>query len=436
MTLKLDVYLEGKSEALGSLSRADDGSVCFSYTTDDLPHPLSLSLPVREEPFGDDAARGFFDNLLFENATREQVRARYGLEDNDIVSLLYHLGKDCPGAVSVVPEGEAPGKQPGDLGSDYDALSTDDVAEIVRSLRDHRRMPDSTGDPSPLAGVQGKVALTQLPDGRFSLPKHGTGAPTTHVLKVPRAGEFRLIDHEHKLMQIAASISRQPVAETQIIGDDDDLSMRGLLITRYDRQVESCMVHRIHQEDFCQALGLSQFLKYQRNGSPERCFSARAVGDILRQTNVPGINRRAFLEATILNLLLGNTDNHAKNHSLLYVEYEPCLAPLYDIVPTITDAQVTHQLSFDIGKAQMTDDLTAADLDEFVRHLGVRGLSSGVQKELGKIVHAVNEVIPDQRGPVFKRLGDAMAEQARWIAPALGLDIKVPERDALVINRP
>lgn len=433
--LRLDVYLEGSPDPIGLLTRANDGSLSFEYISGDVSHPLSLSLPLEQGPFSDTETRGFFENLLFENAMREQVMQKYAIDQNDIANLLYHLGKDCPGAVSVVPEGAAPAKQPGNLSHDYVPLSEADLARIMGSLRDRKRMPDGTDDPSPLAGVQGKVALTLLPDGQFALPRKGIGAPTTHILKVPGPYDMRLVDHEHKLMQLAADFLDHPIAETQMIGDGD---LRGLLITRYDREIIDGKVHRIHQEDFCQALGFGSYLKYQRKGESVQTFTARRVGLILSKCDVPAKARLAFFEGTILNLLFGNADNHAKNHSLLYMPSRPNrpqLAPFYDMVPTIIDSTVTHQLSFDIGAAKMTDDITDHDLESFAKDLGMRNFSAPLRRRTAELVEAVIAQIPQLNGPAYKRLGDAMAEQARGLCYALALELEAPERDLVVINR-
>lgn len=118
----LDVYLEALSDPVGKLSATSDGVMSFIYTTDSLPHPISASLPVQEEPYGDVAARGFFSNLLFENEMRDQIMQRHGISEGDIVGFLFHLGEDCPGSISCVPEGAPPGKRPGRLDLDYDAL--------------------------------------------------------------------------------------------------------------------------------------------------------------------------------------------------------------------------------------------------------------------------------------------------------------------------
>ncbi|TQM93787.1 HipA domain-containing protein [Roseinatronobacter monicus] len=431
--LELEVFLEAHPAPIGRLTRFDDGAVGFHYITDALAHPLSLSLPVREEPFTDAEARAFFANLLFENAQREQVMQRHGLDFTDIVGLLEHLGGDCPGAVSCVPIGTGPAKTPGDLLSDYDPIDDDTLRRIMVSLRDRRRVPDDTRDPSPLAGVQGKIALAQLPCGRFALPKRGLNVPTTHILKVPRPGEMSAVAQEHLVMTLIAELQRHPVAETQCIGEGD---LQGLLITRFDRRIDGTTVSRLHQEDFAQGLGLGPLLKYERNGSGARRFSAEAVGRLLMATEQPGQARQAFLEVTLLNLALGNTDNHAKNHALLYTGQRPTFAPIYDTMPVLIEDQVTHQLAFDIGRAQMTDEITRADLDTFILALGFPRTTPALLARLQQLLTATVAHIPEMSGPVRKRIGDAMAVQTCALAQALEMDIDTPKRDLVVLNRP
>lgn len=431
--LELDVFLEDVIEPIGRLSRTDDGDMSFRYLSDNPRHRISLSLPMQDEPFRDAPTRAFFSNLLFENAQRDQVMQRHGLDYSDIVGLLRYLGRDCPGAISIVPKGAGPAKQPGRLSSDYDLLDNGMLLRIMQSLRDHQRLPDGTNDPSPLAGIQGKIAVTQFEDGRLALPRAGLNVPTTHILKVPRAREMHMVVHEHILMQIASDVLDHPVARTSVIGDGD---LQGLLVTRYDRLVESGAVHRIHQEDFCQALGLGSSLKYQRNGSETAIFSAKAVGRLLTACENPGRARQAFLEVTLVNLLLGNTDNHAKNHALIYRGDRPELAPFYDIVPTLLDPEVTHQLSFDIGNAKVTDDITEADILVLVEDLGYRRMTPALRGRLHEITEKVVDQIPRMSGPALKRIGDVICEQAKWVAPALGSKTDIPVGDLIVINRP
>lgn len=433
MALVLDVHVEGIAAPVGRLIRVDEDVVHFQYLTDALPYPLSLSLPIRGQPYGDAATRGFFANLLFENALRDQVMERYGLDFNDIVGLLFHLGRDCPGAISCVPQGEGPAKQPGNLEADYDALDVEALAEIMTSLRDRRRMPEQTQDPSPLAGVQGKIALTRLPDGGFALPRPGLNVPTTHILKVPRLRDMGDVASEHLVTGLMAEVQTHPVSQTEVLGAGD---LQGLLITRFDRTLDGPLVSRLHQEDFAQALGFGPSLKYERNGTPARSFSAKAIGLVLRQTENPGLARVAFLDITLANLLLGNTDNHAKNHALLYTGPRPRLAPAYDIFPTLIDSEVTHQLAFDIGAAKMTDDITAGDLEKLVLDLGFPRFAPALKRRAQSLIRSAVGHIDDLQGPGRKMIGDAIAEQSSQLARALGLLVKIPERDALILNRP
>ena len=154
--IELDVFLEGTEGPIGRLSRGDDEDTEFRYLRDDLPTPVSIALPVREQPYGDAASRAFFSNLLFENRMRDQIMARHGIGARDYVGLLAHLGADCPGAISCVPRGAGPGKTPGELTGDYEALSQEQVVEMVHTLARHRRLPKALKDPSPLAVCRAK----------------------------------------------------------------------------------------------------------------------------------------------------------------------------------------------------------------------------------------------------------------------------------------
>lgn len=445
----LDVYLEAVSEPIGRLSSGPDGDISFTYVADAMPHPVTMSLPVRAEPFGDVVTRGFFSNLLFENEMRDQVMQRHGVAERDIVGLLFHLGRDCPGSISCVPEGEAPGKRPGDLAHDYhafpgspavpvnldevsDPLPVDgELARVMRSLRDHRRLPPESDDPSPLAGVQGKVALARLPDGRLGFPRSGSGAPTTHILKVPRAAQLNSVRREHLATRLMAEAQGHPAAKTCVLGEGD---LQGLLVERFDRRIENGLVSRIHQEDFCQALGLGETLKYERYGVPPRAFTADAIGGLLSATRLPGKARQAFFEITIVNILLGNSDNHGKNHALLYRSAKPDLAPAYDIDPVLLD-DVRHDMAFRVGTSTMGDDVTGDDLDAFLRSLGARGFSRAQARRCAEIIERLLAGVDGLPRPAGKGLCDVVRQQAFHLSQNLDLGLEVPEFDNVPVNR-
>lgn len=262
-SLTLDVRLDGFAEPVGVLARDEYGALAFAYTATHLARadalPLSLSLPLTDEPYDDVITRAFFDNLLQErDGALADVMAREGLARDDIAGLLLHLGKDCAGALSVLHAGAPPVKVPGNLATDYMVLSEERLVAIATALRDWRRLPADTSDPSPLAGVQSKIALTQLPDGRLAEPRPGTGAPTTHILKVPDRDHPRDAAYEAATLDLSRALGFE-TSEAAVIEIGE---IEALLVRRFDRVLDhEGRVARLHQEDFAQALGLPARLK-------------------------------------------------------------------------------------------------------------------------------------------------------------------------------
>lgn len=371
MTRRLEVRLERFVEPIGILTSSDEGSLAFqyddAYLADPERVPISLSFPLREEAFGDVQTRAFFRNLLPENDQLDQVIEREGLDKSDVVGVLAYLGADLSGALSCLPEGAPPAKVPGDLTHDYVELAPEQLEEVVRRLGNSQPLPHEVRDPSPVAGIQRKVALTETADG-FAVPRVGSGAPTTHILKVPDTALPREAFYEDRCAQLAraAGLDAAPSRSAWIS------SFEVLIATRYDRTIVGNQVFRIHQEDFAQALGLPPRLKYEREGREGRIFDANAIAALLQKTVVPAEAVLEFLRATFFNLAIGNTDNHAKNHALLYDGgIAPRLAPLYDLVPIRLSQRHHHQFAFKIGRAESHDALTNEDILAFLATFGL-----------------------------------------------------------------
>lgn len=430
--MRMDVWMEGRDTPLGWLVRAEDKSLSFAYSPDAAPgQRLSLSLPITAEPHGDAACRGYFANLVFEGDQRDQVLDRFGLDRDDIGMLLWHLGADCPGAISVTPEGEGPGKMPGRFPADYERLSEDRLHQMILSLHLRRRLPEGERDPSPLAGVQGKIACLAL-EGAIWLPREGSRAPTTHILKVSPESDPVMTRHEAALLQIAARIGIK-AAETQARPFEiEGRPIHALISTRFDRHVELSVgggtIRRHHVEDFCQALGLPPGLKYERGAAqPGRRFSAAAVNGIAARTTVPALSRREFLAQTIFNLLVGNTDNHAKNAALLSRGQEVHLAPLYDVVPVFMDPRVTHEFAFRHGAARFAEDFDRDALRGLLADLGFgKPPVERVMKQIQRFAREIADLAP-RHAP--KLLADGLHAQARVIEDALGTSFGLPQRD-------
>lgn len=436
----LDVRLDGHDRPVGDLTSDDNGAISFVYRQDYLADPaampLSLSLPLDDAPFGDARARAFFDNLLQErDGALTSIMAREGIARDDIVGLLTHLGRDCAGALSVLPPGAPPVKLPGDYEQDYTPLPDARIEEIVQSLHRRRRLPDGSNDPSPLAGMQSKVALTVLPDGRLAEPNPGSGAPTTHILKVPdpeHPADARL---EHQALDLSRALGFVTAEATvlPIAGVD------ALLVTRFDRGRDGDgRVVRLHQEDFCQALGLPSALKYQRRGIEGRRYDAQAIRRLLDAVDEPALARDTFIRATVFDLLIGNTDGHAKNFALLYGPgHRLALAPRYDVLPTRLDPALTDELAFSIGAATTLDGVTDQDFAGFLADLGISSAAARrrlAARVVSETAAALASRIKDVEDADLKPFADLIAAHGRMLLPALGLPVPAPmtDRDAFV----
>ena len=440
-SLKLDVRFDGFADRVGILARDNNGNASFTY--DDayvaipVAIPISLALPLTEKPYGDQQTKSYFENLLQEGDSQtKRVRDREGLATGDFVGLLTYMGKDCPGALSVVPEGTPPVKVPGDFSADYDPFSESELQAIVISLRTYKTMPKESADPSPLAGVQSKFAFAILPNGQYAFPKPGSGAPTTHIIKVPGAENEKDARYEVEAMRLTKLVNRN-TAEARL------LSFAGIEVIeleRFDRSInERGQVIRIHQEDFAQSLGLPVSLKYERNGKDNRKFDAHSIGRILSQTETPALAREEFIAATLSDLMLGNIDGHAKNFSLLYVQDRPVLSPRYDVLPTMLNPTFTDELSFTIGNAKRIMDIQRDDLRSFLHAIGVTG-----KPAQARILHRLGNTIAEKHSQAFEGLADSgmklfadlIATYMRHLLPLLETDIPhcAVNRDAFVVR--
>ena len=438
--LVLDVRLDGYEEPIGFLVRDEHATLSFRYnspyidSTDSIS--LSLSMPLQEDPFPDSSCRAFFGNLLQErDDTMQRVMDREGIERSDIAGLLLYLGKDCPGAISVLPHGAPPVKVPGNFETDYEVYDTGTIERLVTALYEREPLPEDVADPSPIAGVQSKVALTILPDERFAQPVRGSGAPTTHILKVSskKRPNETLLEAASMLLSQSLGIPTAEVGPTQIAG------INVLLIKRYDRKInEAGLVERIHQEDFAQALGLPSSMKYERDGRDDAKFDAAAIAWIIDVSVNPAEMRQNIIAATLFDLMIGNNDGHAKNFSMIHnsdgtVE----LAPRYDLVPIRLFDGYTQELAYHLGDATCLEEVTGEAFDRFLQTIGVES-SAARQRLRDKLALTVGKHLIDQleelaaRGQ--KNFADLIASNISVLYQEFGLDIprEVQSRDAAI----
>ena len=284
---------------------------------------LSLSLPVANRRYPQGVVRAFLDGLLPEGESRTAIARDVGVAPSDTYGLIRALGRDCAGAVVIQPADDA---APG-LPTTLTAEPVDDEM-LATSVRDLRSAPLGVGGRVriSLAGVQEKLVLTKLPDGKWGRPVDGT--PSTHILKPEIAAFPDAVQNEAFCMRVARNLGLPvaAVATTEIAG------RRVIVVERFDRRVTpGGAVQRVHQEDFCQATGTPPDMKYEKNGGP----SLRRIADILASFAEPNAAER-LLAAMTVNALIGNGDAHAKNFSLLHNPTGTiALAPLYDLLSTL-----------------------------------------------------------------------------------------------------
>jgi serine/threonine-protein kinase HipA len=284
---------------------------------------LSLSLPVRPERHTQGVVRPFLDGLLPEGESRLAVARNFNLRASDTYGLIRAIGRDCAGAVVIQPAQEPPPRPASTLTAE--PLTERDISELIANLRTAPLGVDERVRLS-LGGVQEKLLLTRMPDGRWGRPVDGT--PTTHIIK-PQIERFpATVENEAFCMRVAKSLglSVAPVETTMIGG-------RNLLVIgRFDRVVdEAGAVVRIHQEDFCQATGVLPDNKYEEDGGP----SLKKIADVLQAAAAPD-SLDALLRAVTVNVLVTNGDAHGKNFSLLHHESGALtLSPLYDVLGTL-----------------------------------------------------------------------------------------------------
>lgn len=323
----------------GYLEQNLQGKFVFTYNPK-CHVPLSLALPLREEPYEDKECRGFFEGLLPEGEqVRNYIGKKYGINPKNEFSLLKTIGYDCAGAVSFTDYEENPVSYSNDFIKITGKKFTDEsLEEYISELPLKPLLTNSDGLRLSLAGAQDKMAVVLLNDC-VSLP--GKDVPTTHILKPAIKDIDGSIENEYICLKTAKNMGLN-VCDCEI---RQAKNIKYLLLTRYDREISKNSVKRIHQEDFCQAKNITSTFKYESEGgiSVNDCF------EIIKQTKTPAVNTIELINRIVFNYLIGNADAHGKNFSLLYSEEGIQLAPAYDILCTAAYPDLTTKMAMKIG---------------------------------------------------------------------------------------
>jgi serine/threonine-protein kinase HipA len=328
------------SALVGVIEANDLRRMSFKYSDSWLESPdsfpVSRSLPPDADPYPPERAHSFFANLLPEGLVRQSTARRLGISEDNDFEMLKEIGGECAGALWI-----GPGRPPDPSQPEYRPMGRDEIASLARSSNALAGVARK-GVRLSLAGAQDKLPLL-LRDGEFLLPLDG--APSSHILKLPNKEYGDLPANELLSMELARR-SGLPVADTSLLKIEE---LQICLVERFDRIYLNGVLTRLHQEDFCQALGLPHSKKYQDEGGPTFSDCFHLLQDV---SSEPILDSEILLEWQIVNLLLGNADGHAKNLSLLYSSDGSIrLAPLYDIVCTLAYKSLPRGIAMPIGSA-------------------------------------------------------------------------------------
>lgn len=358
---------------VGLLIRKDNGNLQFRYDDGYSGPPLSQALPVQPEAHPHGVVRAVFGGLLLEGDGRSALARALGLSASNDYGLLEEVGGDCAGAITLLTEDEPPPRAPTSRRIDAQELDA-----LLRELPQRPLAADpSEGVRLSLAGAQPKLPVILDDDGTMALPTN-SAAPTTHILKPEPAAFPGLVDNEAFCMQLARACGLAVAGVRTAVTVS---GLRYLVVERYDRDLTAEPIRRLHQEDFCQALGVPSDRKYQAEGGP----GIRDLVALIRTaTGVPAQELPRLLRALVLNWLIGNCDAHAKNFSLLYDAGAPTLAPLYDLVSTVAYPHLTTKLAMRIGDAATVDAVGSEAWSALAEEIGVR--PAFVRRTLDEIV--------------------------------------------------
>lgn len=395
MTASVPIWFDGL--AVGQVDVAADGSLSLRYAErwlqTDGAFPLSVTMPLRAEPYPSDVISPWLANLLPEEEQLQVLTRSLGLDQADVLAVLAEIGGDTAGALSFGAATDRALRAYAPLTTFYDTV--DPSLALERHFEDLGRRPFLVGEDGvrqSLAGGQKKTALAVLgPDGApvLRLPQEGdilaiplNGAPSTLIVKPDNPHLPGITENEVWCLRMAQAIGIDAVQATIL-----QASKRTAIgVLRYDRRVgRSGQLLRLHQEDFAQANGLLPGRKYERGTL--RGLDLKTLLETGR--HVSASDALALLDQVIFNILVANTDAHAKNYSLILpVGGGPRLAPMYDVSTVLSWPHVVKTYAQSIaGKKRRPETIAGRHWEALAQELGYR--PTDVRNRVQQLVDAM-----------------------------------------------
>lgn len=375
---------------------------------------LSLALPISRRPIQDRdgvlQVAAFIEGLLPEGNLRRHIATEAGVPVNDTMTLLERVGAECAGAVQILAGEAKPGA------GQVRRLTTQEVDDLIADLPTYH-LPEGTTPQASLAGIQDKVLLVALPDGGWGWPE--AGAASTHIIKPePLGGAVKhLIQTEDWALRVARKTNIN-AAESHLERFEE---REAIVVVRYDRGPQG---DRLHQEDFCQALGLDPQAKYESTSEAARLGSrlrrvARAAAP--RALDPDGF-RLVLLQAVTFNAVIGNGDAHSKNYSLMISRNgSVSLAPIYDAAPVMYLDPAFKSTGHVINGKTSIDNISVDDLAAEAASwgMGVRRARAAVRSCMERVYSSIEHVpLPSGAESVKSNL-DRLWSRCSWPTASL-----------------
>jgi serine/threonine-protein kinase HipA len=370
---------------------------------------MSLSLPLSAEPLSGQVVLSWLANLLPEGEPGQAFRRSLGVAQGDILGQIEKSGGDLAGAL----------RFGGMRQTDQAAYRKIGAAlELERIINELPKKPFLVGDEGvsmSLAGAQDKLPVAFV-DGCIAIPVNG--AASTHILKPDNSRLTGSVANEALCMTLArhCGLTVAPVT-TGRAG-----AREYLLVERYDRTRQADgVVARLHQEDFCQALGRSPSAKYENNQTGTKGPSIADMVELIRQ-HMTAVEVLAFLDAVIFNIAIGNVDSHAKNYSIMLRQGAVTLAPLYDLMSGLDWDGVTQNHAQPIGGQNRGRHISKRHWKRMAKACGlaeaaiIRRVKNVCQKVLDQLPAALDEVRDmDANHAMLDVLGASIARRASLV---------------------
>ena len=343
-----------------------------SYIASPLARAISLSLPLSKKDFDADATKTFFDGLLPEGFTRQCVADSIHASSDDYISILRELGSECLGAVQIIDEEKS------SIKTGYTPLSIEEIKKLAKEGAG-KSAEIVVKSHLSLTGASGKVGLYyDETSGKWYRPQ-GL-APSTHIVKQSHVRYKNIVLNE-RLCLLAAQKSGIEIPESFILQTEDGkFNDEDILFAtrRFDRISDNDskiidglkIPYRLHQEDFAQALGIKSADKYEKAGES---YLKRMFDLLQKHSSNPIEDSLKLWRRAVYNFIIGNTDNHIKNSSLIYSKDLSSihLAPLYDVVCTKLYESSTDEMSVSINGKQNINQITREDLEHEAKKCGL-----------------------------------------------------------------